>query len=288
VDSRSRAKKPLGIALRLARKLRMTAGEYTGVYDENVGWGKTGDVTYEVDVPLEEAVAEYFSDLSTPCRVITEDAGVVDYGLEPKYVFMIDPLDGSRNARRGLPLHCSSIAVYEAGATELSEAVSSVIERHDLREEYVAVRGGGATLNDRKIKPSGKTVLNDAVLALGCHFAPAVGMYAKLSSRLGREVKSHERNITVKSYGSTALELALLASGKVDMLLDIRASTRYRAAPKTYDIAAGLLLCSEAGAIVEYGGHTLPERLPLDPTVRVQVAGAGNMRLFNILRNSLR
>ncbi len=280
--------RPLSIALRLGRRMRKVASGYTGVLSEEAAYGATGDVTYEVDVPLEEAVADYFRGLSTPCRVITEDAGSVDYGPEPRYVFMIDPLDGSRNARRGLPLHCTSIAVYEPEAAEISEAVCSVIERHDMREEYVAVKGCGAKLNGRRIKPSPKTRLEDAVIALGCHFAPAVGMYGAMATRLGGLVESDERNITVKSYGSTALELALLASGRVDMLLDVRASRRRILAPKTYDIAAGVLLCREAGAIVEYGSRMNPEPLPLDPTVRVQVAGAGNRRLFKALRNTLR
>jgi myo-inositol-1(or 4)-monophosphatase len=278
----------LQVALRLARRLKRTANAFSGAYSEDVRFGLTGDATYEVDEPVEEAVGDFFSGLKIPCRVITEDAGAKDFGEEPEYVFLIDPLDGSRNARRGLPFHCCSLAVYDAGAKELSDARCAVIERFDADEEFVAVRGKGATLNGKRMRPSAKTTLDDAVLDLGCHFAKSYGAYSEIARRLGAMVDRDERNILLKSYGSTALELAYLAAGRIDLLCEIRASTAFKAAPKTYDIAAGVLLCAEAGAPIQYGSQTLPEQLPIDPTIRVQVVGAGNSVLFNTLKDSLR
>ncbi|MFH1054462.1 MAG: inositol monophosphatase family protein [Candidatus Altiarchaeota archaeon] len=279
----------LSIALELSRRLKKTAEEYDGKYTDGIiRFGATGDTTYEVDVPFEREVNTYFKSINTPCRVMTEDAGVKDYGQKPKYTFLIDPLDGSRNMRRGLPLYCSSIAVYDTEATEISQAKCAVIERFDADEEYVAVAGGGAKLNGERIRPSNKKSLDDAVLALGAHFASAVPFFASPMLKLGSQVERDERNIMVKCYGATALELALLASGKIDMIFDIRASTPFKATPKTYDIAAGLLMCQEAGAHLQYGGKRMPQKLPIDPTIGVQVAGAGNQRLFNILLNTLR
>ncbi len=276
----------LDLCLKLAQTLKLAAVEYTGNYTEKVSYAATGDATYEVDVPLEAAVEEYFSSLNTPCRVLTEDRGAVDYG-KPEYVFMVDPLDGSRNARRQLPFHCCSIAAYELNAVELSQASCAVVERFDADEEFTAVRGGGARLNGEQVNPSGKETLDDAVLALGSHFAGAYQMHSKAVNAISHFTDRVERSVWVKCYGATALELAYLAAGRIDLLLDLRAPD-FTAAPKTYDVAAGILLCSEAGACLEYGGSYFPENLPLDPELRVQLLGAGNRKLFNILQNTLR
>ena len=279
----------LDAALELARKLKSVAVKNVGSFNEDVvRYAATGDATYEVDVPMEAAIEEHFRGLGIPCRVMTEDRGTVDYGGKPEYMYLIDPLDGSRNLRRNLPFHCCSIAVYGADATELSQSECAVIERFDADEEYVAVRGGGASLNGKPIKPSAKTTLDDAVIALGAHFAGAVPLFAERMRRLGSLTSRDERGVYVKCYGATALELAFLAAGRVDMILDVRASSGFKATPKTYDIAAGVLLCREAGAVLEYGGRVIPEELPVDPKIGVQLLGAGNTRLFKTLSNTLR
>lgn len=282
------ANEPLAAAIKLAGRLKRRAAEYDGVCRGETRVAATGDATYEVDVPMERVVRDFFLDLKLPCRVMTEDTGITDYGGEPEYVFMIDPLDGSRNARRGLPFYCASIAVYDCNARELSQAICAVVERFDAKEEFVAMRRRGATLNGRRIRPSKKTTLKDAVLALGSHFAPAFPHYAKPMEKLGNLVQSQERNVWIKCYGSTALELAYLACGRIDLIFDDRAATAFKATPKTYDIAAGVLLCLESGAILEYGSSEIPQKLPLDPRLPVQLIGAGNRKLFKLLSNTVR
>jgi myo-inositol-1(or 4)-monophosphatase len=279
---------PLKHALRLAHKLKKTAAEYRGGYCESVRFGKTGDTTYEVDEPIEEAVTDYFTDLKLPCRVMTEDSGVREFGKDPKHIFLIDPLDGSRNMRRGLPLYCASIAVFGIGAKELSDAKFGVIERFDGKEEYVAVKGKGATCNGKPIRSSRKTSLEDAIISMGCHFTPTIPLFADAGRRLGALTSCDERSIMVKCYGSTALELAYLAAGKTDFIYDLRAGTGFRLGLKTYDVAAGILLAREAGAKMIYGSRRMPQELPVDPYIPVQIAGAGNGRLFKALMNTLR
>ena len=274
--------------MKLARRLKRTVRRHVGVYVDEARDGATGDTTYEVDEPMEAAVTEYFTDIDIPCRVMTEDAGVRDFGEDPEYIFLIDPLDGSRNARRGLPLYCCSIAAYEAGAGELSEAVCGVIERFDAPGEYVAVRGRGASLNGKPISPSPKTTTEDAIIALGCHFVGAVPKFSDAALKLSELSARDDRSVMVKCYGSTALELAFLASGKIDMIYDLRAAVGFRAGLKTYDVAAGILICRESGAVVEYGRGSIPEELPVSPYIPVQILGAGNRVLFKRLTNTLR
>jgi myo-inositol-1(or 4)-monophosphatase len=279
----------MSAALALCRILKRTAAKNAGRYSEDLPrWGETGDATYEVDVPVEAAVAEYFEDLDLPCTVMTEDAGIRVFGKDPRLTFLIDPLDGSRNARRGLPFYCASVAVYGPEATEVSEASCAAIVRFDEREEFLARRGGGATRNGMRIRPSEKAAFDDATIALGCHFTKSIPLYSEAARRLGSLTREDARGITIRCYGSTALEMAYLASGKLDMLYDMRAATGFKASPKTYDVAAGILLCAEAGAPLTYGSRKMPERLPIDPHVPVQVLGAGNAALFKALGNTLR
>ncbi|MBD3389136.1 MAG: hypothetical protein GF416_08585 [Candidatus Altiarchaeales archaeon] len=279
----------LDVALELARGLKVIARENSGKFiDGEDNYGVTGDATFEVDVPIEDEVERFFKESDLPCRVMTEDRGIIDYGEDPEFIFLIDPLDGSRNARRNLPFYCCSIAVYDIGASELSDALCAVVERFDADEEFTAVRGKGAKLNGELISPSSKKNLKDAVAEVGAHFASSLPIYSDVMSNLGGLAERQERDVWVKCYGSTALELAYLACGRVDLMCELRAASGFDATPKTYDIAAGLLLCSESGAVIEYGKDKIPEKLPLDPSLNTQFLGAGNRELFKVLANSLR
>jgi myo-inositol-1(or 4)-monophosphatase len=276
------ADKHLRISLELARVIRETLEPHVGVYeDREHPRGSTGDTTYEVDVPVENAVQEFFRDSGLQVKVYTEDRGEVLFGSEPEAVYMIDPLDGSRNARRGLPLYSCSIAVFPPSAGYIDEAVVGVVSRLDAREEYTVIAGMGAEKDGEPIKPSGKKDFRDAVMTVGSHLSAGYGVHADFMQRLAEDVGYSVSDVWVKVLGSTALELAYLASGCVDMHLDLRAGAGLEATPKTYDVAAGLLLCSESGAEVLYGSDSLPQRLLIDPTLRVQFLGAGNKTLLN-------
>jgi myo-inositol-1(or 4)-monophosphatase len=279
----------LEAAVRLSNNLKGIAGRYCGEYfDGIIRYGATGDATYEVDIPIEEGVEGFFSEAGLPVRVMSEDAGTVDYSGNPEYIFLIDPLDGSRNMRRGLPFYCSSIAVYEAGACELGQAVAAVINRFDADEMFTATAGGGAFLNGREIRPSPKESLEDSILALGSHFTTTFPVYAPYCEGLSNLTGADERGMMVKCLGATALELAYLAAGRIDIIFDIRARTGYGAALKTYDVAAGILIARQAGAIIEYGGgDKIPDEVALDPGNRVSLFGAGNRGLFKRLSNTL-
>jgi len=279
----------LKAALELCKGLKKIALKNAGSYeDRRHGSGFSGDVTYEVDVPMEDYVSEFFSERKLPVKVITEDQGFIDYSKgKPKAVYLIDPLDGTRNLRRNLPASCCSIAVYPPKARFVDEAAACVIGRFDADETYTAVRGEGAFLNRKRIKASGKKDLENAVLIFGGHFPSAIQTYSRMMETLSLEKKSHATDVWLKEYGSTALELAFLASGRADMYAEIRASTNLAFTPKTYDMAAGILLCKEAGVKYALGSKRLGEKVLIDPRIPMQYVGAGSEELMEKIRKMM-
>ncbi len=276
------AQEHLDLSLRLTDLIRKTIKPLVGVYEDiDHPIGKTGDMTFEVDMPIENAVQDFFEESGISAKVITEDRGEIIFGDDPEAIYLIDPLDGSRNARRGLPIYATSIAVYPPEADYLDEAQVGVVSRLDVNDDYTVISGLGALLNGKKITSSSKTDFTNSIACVGTHFAKAYKVHADIVERLSGIVDSEINDINIKYYGSTSIELALLAAGNIDLIIDFRAGFGLTATPKTYDIAAGLLLCREAGAQVMSGGNVLPDRLPIDPNVRVQLFGACNKELLN-------
>jgi myo-inositol-1(or 4)-monophosphatase len=113
--------------------------------------GEGGDQTLVIDQQAEDAV---FSQLDTlhaagaRFTAVSEERGVVDYGAADVLV-VIDPLDGSLNAKRGIRSHSLSVAV--ADGPTMGDVVFGYVYDFGTREEWVARRGAGAWLNDERI-----------------------------------------------------------------------------------------------------------------------------------------
>ena len=282
--------KHLKIATDLAKSISKAIAPHIGKYDDKVHVrGFTGDTTYEIDEPVEKAVIDFFTELDLPLTVFTEDAGKVTFGKgTPQAIYLIDPLDGSRNARRHLPFFCTSIAIFPPDALTLDEVAVSLINRLDADETFHGITGDGAYLNGKKITPSQKTELTDAIIGLGAHFTETYPLYDEFCGEIFKLTGGGPNDVMIKCLGSTALELAYLAAGRIDMIADIRSLKGIEASPKTYDIAAGIHLLSLAGGKSEYGTNKLFEKVSIDPSIPVSVIAAGNERLFTYLSNILK
>jgi myo-inositol-1(or 4)-monophosphatase len=163
---------------------------------------------------------------------LVEEAGVIE-GTDKTHRFIIDPLDGTTNFLHGIPHFAISIALEREG-----QLVSAVVYNPVTDEMYIAERGQGAYLNDRRLRVSARKTTKDALFATGIPF-------------LGRE--GHERflgelapvmavSAGVRRFGAAALDLAYVAAGRYDGFWE-----RGLAA---WDVAAGILLVREAGGQV--------------------------------------
>ena len=180
-------------------------------------------------------------------------------------LWVIDPLDGTSNYLHGIPHYCVSIALVTRG--EPHDAVIFDPLRNEL---FTASKGAGALLNDRKIRVSPRKELAGSLLLTG--FAPRERERASGQLRCVDSLLTQAEDI--RRSGSSALDLAYIASGRADGY--------FEAGVKAWDIAAGVLLVREAGGrVCTYHGGSLPRVDQLGPDTYHVVAG--NVKIAPLL-----
>jgi myo-inositol-1(or 4)-monophosphatase len=154
-------------------------------------------------------------------------------GTDGAHRWIVDPLDGTTNFLHGIPQFAVSIALERNG-----EVVAGVIFNPATDELFTAEKGGGAFLNDRRIRVASRRVLSDCVVACG---VPHLGRgnHGKFLVEL-RHVMGEVAG--VRRFGAAALDLAYVAAGRVDGFWEVDLSP--------WDVAAGLILIREAGGFM--------------------------------------
>ncbi|AXA84410.1 inositol monophosphatase [Lysobacter oculi] len=188
------------------------------------------DYASEVDAQAEEAATKELRRAAPDYAILGEEGGLKGKG---RSVWVIDPLDGTSNYLRGLPHWCVSIALVENG-----EPVHGVIFDPLRNELFTASKGYGAVLNDKRIRVSERRTLEGALIGTGFH--------PRERERIGAQLECTRQLLTqaedIRRAGSAALDLAYVASGRLDAY--------FEAGVKPWDIAAGVLLVREAGGKV--------------------------------------
>jgi myo-inositol-1(or 4)-monophosphatase len=167
-----------------------------------------------------------------PTHAILAEEGGAHSGTDPRYRWIVDPLDGTTNYAHGFPFFCVSIGLEVEGRLTLG-----VVYAPSLDELFVAEAGRGATVNDRPIHVSSIDDLDQALLATGFPYDRA---------QFPRALRSFEvvslRSQAVRRAGSAALDLCYVACGRFDGY--------WEHSVKPWDVAAGALLVREAGGSV--------------------------------------
>jgi myo-inositol-1(or 4)-monophosphatase len=196
-----------------------------------------GDCCSEVDVKAEQVIINAIHKAYPQHGFIAEESGVFEDNRE--HVWIIDPLDGTKNYLHGFPFYAVSIALAYKGKIEHGVVYDPL--RHEC---FSASRGQGAKLNDRRIRVSNASQLNLAMLTSGMHIsnevtaAKSVDLYKQFIGKCG----------SLRNTGSAALDLAYVAAGRTDGSCTLSL--------QTWDIAAGVLLVQEAGGFVsDFDGH---------------------------------
>ncbi len=215
---------------------------------QGLGRGAGGDETLQIDLACERAILDVLrAEAPAPYLLVSEEAGIVPQAgksaEECRWRVVVDPVDGSLNAKRGLETFGASIAIAH-GAT-LADVTAGYIEDYTRPRAFAAVKGGGlvqatAAGSWEPVELDQSRFRNDLVeivlLEAGRpdrhHFE-----YHDLSS-MGAVGRS--RDLRIRQLGSLALSLCYVATGVADMLV---AAVRSR----SVDIAAGLLILAEAG-----------------------------------------
>jgi myo-inositol-1(or 4)-monophosphatase len=243
--------------------------------------GGGGDRTLEIDAAAEAIVFEELAlihDQGHRFSAISEERGAVDFGAsedgDHDVLVVIDPIDGSLNAKRGLAHHALAIAV--ADGSTMADVKFGYVYEFGTGDEWRAELGAGAFLNDRALDPTlGERRSRDGRLeVLGIESVDPRNLQGAVDALV-------ERAYRLRALGALAPALCQVAAARLDGLISLR---RCRAV----DVAAAQLIVREAGGHVSF--PDAPEHLiaPLDLEPHSQVLAARTSETLEELEGACR
>lgn len=216
-------------AMKAGRSLARDFGE---VQNLQVSLKGPGDYVSQADRRAEKIIHDELSRARPGYSFLMEESGAVT-GSDDQHRWLVDPLDGTTNFLHGIPIFAISIALERQGVL-----VAGLVYNPAMDELYTAERGGGAFLNDRRLRVAARRNLNDCVIGTG---VPHLGQgdhgryLVELRNVMG-EVSG------IRRLGAASLDLAYVAAGRLDGF--------WEAALHPWDVGAGSLLIREAGGFV--------------------------------------
>ena len=252
VDWLSLCQRAAGEAARVLERYPLSSDRAT-----TAGQGVGGDMALVIDREVEDAVFGELERLGEPLTAVSEERGeVMIAGGGPVHV-VIDPIDGSRNAKRGIPAFALSIAV--ASGPTMGHVEFGYVHDFSHREDWWARRGEGAFLDGERVRPLASEGELEMVGLETVH-PTLIARYADALIATGAS--------RLRGIGSIALSLCYVAAGRFDGMLTL-GDTR------SVDCAAGQLIVREAGGAVafpEAGEDPLAATLDLDVRYRAFAA----------------
>jgi myo-inositol-1(or 4)-monophosphatase len=216
-----------------ARKAaRGLARDYGEVENLQVSLKGPGDFVSAADRRAEETVYRELSKARPTYGFHMEERGHIA-GTDPSHVWVVDPLDGTTNFLHGIPLFAISIALLKDGMP-----IAGIVFNPIADELFVAERGRGGFVNDRRLRVAARRDLSDCVVCCGIPHQGR-GDPARFHNELGA---IQEKVAGVRRTGAASLDLAWIAAGRFDGFWERGLSP--------WDMAAGILLVREAGGIV--------------------------------------
>ena len=217
-------------ALKAGRGLKRDFGE---VENLQVSLKGPGDFVTVADQKAERTVLEELTKARPGYGFIMEEGGTVE-GPDKSHTWHVDPLDGTTNFLHGIPIFGVSIALEREG-----QIVAGVVYNPAVDDMFVAERGQGAYLNNRRLRVSGRTKLPDALIGCG---VPHLGKRAA-QPRFLEELQTVAAKVSnVRRLGAAALDMCYVAAGRYDAY--------WERGIRSWDMAAGIAMIREAGGIV--------------------------------------
>jgi len=229
-----------------------------------LGRGADGAPSSRLDQVAEAAVLERLSTRDAGVNVLSEEAGFVDRGGDA--LLVLDPVDGTHNALRGVPAFSVSLAL---GRSRLGDVEEGLVRDLVSGATYHALKGRGATLNGKPIHAK--------------RFDPKDTLF---SVYLGTNAEADAARVAakarrVRNLGAASLDLCLVARGAADLYyMHSREETlKLRAC----DIAAGTLIVREAGGLVlDLAGHNLD--IPLTADAHTDLVAVGERKAWEAIQ----
>jgi len=251
----------LALVRRMAEYVRDATVKYA---DTNLDYAeiirrRARDVTRRIDMVAEGALDDAIMAEGIAARVISEELGerVVPNSTKPGLTLLCDPVDGSNNFISGLPYFCTTIAISNKTDLPRFADIEAAAVSSPHMGTFYAAKGKGAFIDDRPIhtgRNDGKPVY--AIYAYGSGAIPA-GL-----------VNLQEKECIVRTMGSIALDICMVASGPFDAVIDSRKKV------SGYDVMAACLILREAGGTCSMADGSSFDSLPLSAEGLSIVCGA--------------
>jgi myo-inositol-1(or 4)-monophosphatase len=224
----------LNVMIKAARKAgRSLSKDFREVENLLVSRKGAGDFVTRADMAAEKIIREELMEARPTYGFLGEETGEVE-GQDPTRRWIVDPLDGTTNFLHGLPHWAISIALEHKG-----QIVAGVVFDPTKDEMFFAEKGAGAWMNESRIRASVRNSVADSIYATGIPFAGR----GELPATLKDLANLMPACAGVRRFGAAGLDLAYVAAGRYDGF--------WERGLQPWDMAAGIVIAKEAGAIVE-------------------------------------
>ncbi len=223
----------LNVMVEAVRKAaRSLVRDFGEVENLQVSLKGPGDFVSAADRRSEDILRQELSRVRPGYGFLMEESGEIPGG-DGQHRWIVDPLDGTTNFLHGIPIFAISLALERQG-----QLVAGVIYNPAADELYVAERGGGAFLNDRRLRVANRRELHDCVIGTGIPFIGRGDHRAYLKEQ---QLVMNE-TAGIRRCGAAAIDLAWVAAGRFDGF--------WESDLHPWDMAAGIVLIREAGGFV--------------------------------------
>jgi myo-inositol-1(or 4)-monophosphatase len=219
-------------------------------------------MTVALDEAAESATLQHFE--GEDVRIVSEELGFRGNG---RYTVLVDPIDGSQNAERGIPYFCLCVAIAEGDT--VGDVFFGYVYDFGANEEFLAVRGEGAFLNGEPMLDGPR----DYIQFLSLEATRAQLVYESLAALAPLTDR-------VRVMGAQALTYCHMAAGRTDAVVCLKPS-------RSVDFAAAQLIVRERGFAIELFDDAPIDAAPLDLEARSRVVAAANPELCRMLAEAL-
>ncbi|MEY2992074.1 MAG: hypothetical protein RI946_1468 [Pseudomonadota bacterium] len=234
----------LNVMIKAARKAgRSLSKDFREVENLLVSRKGASDFVTRADTAAEQIIRDELMAARPTYGFLGEETGEIE-GQDPTRRWIVDPLDGTTNFLHGLPHWAVSIALEHKG-----QIVAGVVYDPTKDEMFFAEKGAGAWMNESRIRASVRNRIDESLYATGIPFATR----GELPATLKDLANLMPACAGVRRFGAASLDLAYVAAGRYDGF--------WERSLQVWDMAAGIVIAKEAGAIVE---GIAPHSNPLD------------------------
>ncbi|MCF2136251.1 MAG: hypothetical protein K9W43_03340 [Candidatus Thorarchaeota archaeon] len=229
-----------------------------------------GDKTLLLDKLAEDAIVETIRSSSVPMKIMSEELGILEADGRPEYLAVIDPIDGSANLERGIPLCSIGIALVPFGdAMTMDDIELSIVDSIFTDETYLAVKGRGVTKNGKRVTVRKPRQAREAIISYDTK-RQWDRTFAEATTRTLSAVRDMRRS------ASNLLDLCWVAGGSLDAMIDMRGRL-----PIVH--VMGTHIVQEAGGYV-MGPDGQRLNLPIDTRYRMSfIAGSSKQLAHELL-----